>query len=323
MTQEPTGYNYEVVENWAKPPQGWSLDDVVGVVADAKDRIYVFNRSSHPMMIFDREGNFLDSWGEEIFNAPHNVRIGPDGLMYCVDYGDHTVRKLTSEGELLLTLGSQNKSSNTGAVGVDYRTIKQVAGPFNKPTDVAFGPSGELYVSDGYGNARIHTFSQEGELLSSWGEVGDGPRQFHLPHNVWVDPRQRLYVCDRENSRIQILTLKGDLITQWEDVNRPTCIYIDGNGNVFVTELGYRKESMFPGATPPLDRNLYPRITKRDLDGKVLAEWGKGADGCAPGKFFAPHTVCADSKGDLYVGEVTGTVGAPSGCHALQKFRAN
>ncbi len=311
-------HSYEVVEDWPKLPPRWSFGEVAGVAVDSKDRVYVFSRGSHPMTIFDSDGSFVRSWGEGLFTCPHSVRIGPDGMIYCVDRDDHTMRKLTPEGELLLTLGVKDRPSETGAQGLDYRTVKHSSGPFNYPTDIAFGPSGELFVSDGYGNARVHRFSPDGELLASWGEPGDGTGCFNLPHGVWVDGEDRLYVADRENSRIQIFTLDGDFITQWKDVNRPTCISGDGKGAVYVTELGFLA-GLFPGTRVPGDRDPIARLTIRSTDGRIITRWG-GEDRCSPGKFYAPHAVCIDSRDDLYVGEVTQATGAPPGCHVIQKF---
>ena len=309
---------YEVVQNWPKLPPGWSLDEVAGVAVDSEDCVYVFNRGRHPMIVFDTDGNFLRSWGEELFSCPHSVRIGQDGMIYCVDRDGHTVRKLTPEGELVLTLGAKDRPSETGAQGLDFRTVRHSSGPFNYPTDIAFGPSGELFVSDGYGNARVHRFAHDGELLTSWGEPGDGTGCFNLPHAIWIDKAKRLYIADRENSRIQIFTLDGDFITQWRDANRPTCISMDDKGAVYVTELGYLV-GLFPGMRAPSGREPLPRLTIRSMKGKVLARWG-GEDRCSPGNFYAPHAVCIDSRGDLYVGEVTRTTGAPPGCHTIQKF---
>lgn len=311
-------YTFEVVENWPRLPPGWSLDEVAGVAVGSEDRVYVFNRGSHPMMIFESDGNFLRSWGEGLFTCPHSVHIGPDGAIFCVDRDDHTVRKLTPEGELLLTLGVKDRPSETGAQGLDFRTVRRSAGPFNYPTDIAFGPSGELFVSDGYGNARVHKFSPDGELIASWGKPGDGKGCFNLPHGTWVDEEHRLYVADRENSRIQIFTLDGRFITQWKDVNRPTCIFGDGEGAVYVTELGYLA-GLFPGTRVPADRDPIARLTIRSTEGRIITRWG-GEDRCSPGNFYAPHAVSMDSRGDLYVGEVTRATGAPSGCHVIQKF---
>ncbi len=135
-------YTYGVVENWPKLPHGWEFRDVAGVAADSKDRIYVFHSGEHPLMVFDREGNLLDHWGDNLFGLAHDVRVGPDGMLYCVDHGNHTVMKITPQGDLLMTLGASGRPSGTGVVGLDYRTIRRAAGPFNRPTDIAFAPSG-------------------------------------------------------------------------------------------------------------------------------------------------------------------------------------
>ncbi len=316
-------YTYEVVEGWPRLPSGWSFHDVAGLAVDSKDRIYVFHRGARPVMTFDREGNLLDSWGDGVFDRAHSIRVGTDDMVYCVDYGDHTVRKLTPDGELLFTLGNPGHPSDTGGMGYDYRTIRHAAGPFNRPTDVAFGPSGDLYISDGYCNARIHRFSKDGTLLNSWGEPGDGPSQLHLPHGIMIDEKRKLFVADRENSRVQILSLEGDFIGEWSDCNRPACIFMNKEQEVFVAEMGYIRENMFPNSTAPPDRKVCARMTIRSLEGRILQEWGaeRKEDMCAAGNFWAPHALCMDSRGDIYVGEVTIAAKAPPNCHPLQKFR--
>ncbi|UCH58207.1 MAG: hypothetical protein JSV18_05975, partial [Candidatus Bathyarchaeota archaeon] len=152
--------------------------------------------------MFDREGNFLKSWGEGIFANPHGVYIDADDRVYCVDKMDHTVRKFTQNGELLLTLGTKEQPGEAGA-------------HFNRPTDIALSPSGEMFVSDGYGNSRLHRFSPEGEHILSWGEPGDGPSQFNLPHGIWVDRKGRVLVADRQNRRIQLFTQDGEFLEEW------------------------------------------------------------------------------------------------------------
>ena len=150
---------------------------------DSRGRVYLFNRGEHPVAIFDAEGNFLTSWGEGVFARPHGITIGPDDAVYCTDDLDHTVRKFTPDGELLLTLGTSGAPSNTGATSIDYRTIARPAGPFHFPTNLSLSPAGEMYVSDGYGNARIHKFAADGRLLLSWGEPGAGPGS--VPCATW------------------------------------------------------------------------------------------------------------------------------------------
>ena len=281
-------YRYEVLEGWTKIPEGWVVDEVAGVDVDSKDRLYVFSRGDHPVMVFDRDGSLLDSWGADIFTSAHSIRVGPDDSVYCVDYGDHTVRGFAKDGTLKLTLGTKNEPSDTGAVGRDCSTIKHAAGPFNYPTDIAFGPNGDFFVSDGYGNARVHKFSKDGVLLASFGEPGTGRGQFRLPHGAYVSG-DRLYVADRENSRVQVFDLEGRYISEWDDVRRPTSICGDGRGALFVSELGYKKETK-PKENDIRSKNTNPasRVTLRSDDGSILSEIGGGDDGCAPRELLCP-----------------------------------
>ena len=173
-------FGYEADDGWAKLPSGMSWPEVAAVAADSRDRIYVFNRGAHPVMVFDRGGTFLFSWGQGLFVRPHGMCIGPDDSVYCTDDSDHTVRKYTPDGQLLLTLGTSGKPSDTGATSMDFRTILRSGPPFHYPTNLALSPEGDLYISDGYGNARVHKFSADGQLLFSWGEPGSGPGQFRI-----------------------------------------------------------------------------------------------------------------------------------------------
>jgi DNA-binding beta-propeller fold protein YncE len=267
-------FKYQVAEGWGELPEGWEFKQVAGVAVDSQDRVYVFNRGEHPVIVFDRDGRFLNSWGEGLFKTAHGVYMGPDDHIYLVDSGNHTVREFTNDGKLLVTLGTEDHPGADGA-------------PFNKPTGVALSPSGEIYVSDGYGNRRIHKYSPDGKLLLSWGEEGDGVGQFALPHGVFVDRQNRVYVADRENQRIQIFTPQGEFITQWTNFDncKPCTVFIDHDDIVYVPEL-HQRMSIF------------------NMEGRLLERWGEDEPSHKPGQFFAPHTACTDSRGDLYVGEV-------------------
>ncbi len=307
---------YEVVEGWGKHFYT-PFVEVAGLGVDSKDQVYVFIRNKDPLLVYDSQGNLLKAWGRRFFGGrPHGLFIDPDDCIYCTDDGDHTVRKFSPDGKLLMTLGEKNQPSNTGCVNLDYRTIKQSAGPFNSPTDIALDIEGNIYVSDGYGNARIHKFSKEGELLLSWGEPGRGPGQFNLPHGIFVDRKGIVYVADRENSRIQLFNSEGEFLDQW-DANRPTDILIYED-SIFVTELGYKTGSRLM-STSSKDGIVAGRLSILTLEGEPLSRWWSD-DGCAPGSFYAPHTLCVDSKGSLYVGEVVISSGGPVNCHTLQKF---
>ena len=203
-------HRYRVVENWAKLPDGWSFKDVAAVAVDSKDQVYVFNRGEHPMMVFDREGNFLRSWGEGVFRRAHGLHIDAHDHLYCTDDGDHTVRRCTTEGKIDLT------------IGVPGKPAPFMSGePFHRCTHTALSPKGDIYVSDGYGNARVHKFSPAGKLIMSWGSSGTEPGQFNIAHNIASDDDGWIYVADRENHRVQVFDGNGKYETQWNNLHRP------------------------------------------------------------------------------------------------------
>ncbi|MBV9545794.1 MAG: hypothetical protein JOY61_15595 [Chloroflexi bacterium] len=316
---------FDLVPNWEQLPQGWNHGDVAGVATDSSDRVYVFNRGDHPVIVYESDGRFLRSWGEGVFTRPHGITIHQD-VVYCADDTDHTVRAFTLDGDMLWTLGTPHQPSDTG-YSPEGRTnllsIRRGAGPFNRPTRVAIAPSGDIYVSDGYGNARVHRFSRSRELIRSWGEPGDQPGQFNLPHSVWVHTDGRVFVCDRENDRIQIFSPDGDFLSMWTGLTRPGDLFIDPTGYVLVGEMAWEPEATSMAGRPYTEVRT-PRMSIRDMQGQLLAEWG-GPDPCAPGSFASPHGVWVDSRGDLYVAEVTHTALSRSnrwhtGCHTLQKF---
>ena len=319
-------HRYELVEDWEQIPEGWRHGDVAGVATDAQDRVYVFNRSEHPLMIYEPDGRFIKSWGEGIFTRPHGITIH-EGIVYLADDSDHTVRKFTLDGELLQTLGTLNQPSDTGYKAPSLTTITRGGGPFNRPTRLSVATNGDLYVSDGYGNARIHRFSAKGELLQSWGGPGTGPGQFNLPHSVWAHSDGRVFVCDRENERVQIFSPDGEYLSEWSNMNRPGDLFIDGDNRVYIGEMNWWK-GHFALTGFQWTENRMARMTVRDLDGNVLSHFGdevNDADPCSAAKFTSPHGIWVDSQGDLYVGEVSqtsyeGTMYRP-GCHSLQKFR--
>ncbi len=191
-----------------------------------------------------------------------------------------------------------------------------------RPTSPS-APKGDLYVSDGYGNCRVHQFAPNGDLKRSWGTSGKGPGQFHLPHGIAVAADGRVFVCDRENDRIQIFNPDGEYLAEWTDTQRPTHIVFDDKGRAYVSELWWHK-----GQTSqrhgPISVPRQGRVSVFDKDGRLLTRWGT-PDATAAGSFAAPHGIAVDSRGDIYVGEVTWTFAvsrglAPADCHTFQKF---
>jgi hypothetical protein len=285
-------FRYEVLADWSKLPSKIVLGEVGGIGVDSKDRIYVFNRGDHPMIVFDRDGNFLRSWGQSVFKRPHAVHVGPDDALYCTDDGDHTVRKCTTDGEVLLTLGVPGKPS-------PYMSGE----PFHRCTHTALAPDNSIYVSDGYGNARVHRYSPEGKLLTSWGSSGTGPGEFNIPHNICCDPDGWVYVADRESHRIQVFDGNGRYETEWHNLHRPCamCLSPGRCPCCYVGELG---PGMNVNKNAP---NLGPRVSIFSTSGALLARLGGTTAGTELGQFIAPHGIAVDSRGDIYVGEVAKT----------------
>ena len=315
---------FKVIEGWEQLPPGFTHKDVDGVAVDSKDNVYLMTRQQSRILVYDRNGSFLRSWGEDFFTPrTHGIAVDAHDMVYSVDDGDHTVRKFTPDGKQVMQIGVSGKASDTGYDGKRLGTIARGGPPFNRPTDISIAPDGELYVCDGYGNARVHRFSTDGKLVQSWGEPGTGPGEFHLPHGIGVAPDGRVFVADRENDRIQIFSRDGKLLDIWSHVQRPTDVAFDREGRVYVSELWWRvgQQSYTRG---PIKHDLPGGVRILDLAGNVLMH-RCSAEREAPGNFVAPHTLCVDSRGDLYVGEVTWTFGIKLGgvsddAHTFQKF---
>ncbi len=315
---------YEVVEGFFRRPKGWTFVEVADVAVDGDDNVFVFCRGTHPVMVFDKDGRFLDAWGEfsgAYFTFPHGLSVGIDGFVYTADSRDHTVRKWTKDGKLVLTLGSQylNAPVSTGQ-------------PFNRPSHATVASNGDIYVSDGHGNARIHCFGPDGTLKFSWGSRGHGPGEFDTVHSVFIDhdDGDTLYVADRFNDRVQSFRPDGTYLGEWADLRMPQSVRKGPDGAFYVAELPHR-------------------VTVLDRSGTVLARWGDGvevddSDGGseaalpdAParrsairgrvrhdpgaGLFCMPHGIAVDSTGSFYVAEASESwSGLDRGSRSIQKF---
>ncbi len=269
-------YTYELIKDWAKLPPGETFAIVSAVATDSQDRVYVFQRKDPPVMVFDRDGNYLSCWGISAITDPHGLYIEND-IVYVTDRADSVVLTFTLDGKPLQIIGKRGVHSDTGCEK-PLDLPPRSAGPFNYPTELVPAPNGDLYATDGYRNSRVHRFDAEGQLIQSWGEPGKTePNQFHLPHSVLIDREQRVIVCDRENSRIQLFTLDGKYLGMWTDLNLPTDISVDREGAFYVSQLA-------KDGSPP-------RISIFDREGKTLARWNSRS----------AHGLWVDSRGDVYL----------------------
>ena len=270
-------FTYTYIQDWAKMPGSQSLGTVSAIATDSQDRVYAFQRAEPPVVIFNRNGEFLSSWGNGNFVDPHGLFI-KDDIVYLTDREGSTAMRYTLDGKPLQIIGTLGEYSDTGCE-VTGAVCPRSAGPFNYITEMVPHPSGDLYISDGYRNARVHRFSKDGTLVSSWGEPGKGgPNEFHLPHSLVVGQDGRIYLCDRENSRIQVFSAEGEYITMWTDMQRPLDISQDLEGNFVISERV--REDGGPAQMSVLDG-----------EGNVLARW--------PSR--SAHGSWVDAHGDIYL----------------------
>jgi len=200
------------------PQAGWEIGYPSAVTMDDKGTIYILQRGekADPVLALDRDGKILRSWGKGMYTIPHSIRIDPQGNIWTVDSSSSMVYKFTPQGKKLMeiSVGGQ-PSGRTGAIGT---------------TDIAFAPNGHLFISDGYGNARVLEYTAAGERLREWGSAGSGPGQFRQPHGIAIDDNNVIYVADRLNGRLQRFDMSGKYIGEWDDLGMVTTVaFRDGN----------------------------------------------------------------------------------------------
>lgn len=263
---------YQPVTDWAKLPAGWNFGEVSGVDVDRADNVWVFSDGPHPVIQFDKTGKFLQAWPQFLGKKPHGIRVGPDGNIWTTDLETHRLMKWTPEGRMILLMG-------TGAPSTDNNAKYG----FNRPANLAFGPAGDFYVADGYGNSRVVHYSKDAEYLGQWGVKGTADGEFNLVHDIAIDSRNRMYVADRVNRRIQIFDLEGKFLGKWTDLGTIQGLYYVRSEDVlYMTDLN-------------------ARVLKVSMEGKVLgtiSQFGK-----APGSIDIPHYVAVDSSGAVYVAD--------------------
>ena len=293
--------------DWERDPVGHGMYTATAFGPDGLLYAFGGGRPGDPgiaarVVGYDRDGRIVRAWGEQAFvgTRPHGITITGDGAVYLVEDVGCRVRRFTLDGREQAVLGPSGEE-NRSDTGVDWERPglrerlamirPEGAGPFNHPTALAVGPDGGLYVTDGYGNCKVHRFGADGAYLSSWGRSGTRPGEFHLPHAITADG-DRLLVCDRENGRVQVFGFDGAYRDAWAGLHRPENVAIGPDGLYYVAE-GYEPPGYesFSRAHPISKQGSAPRITVRDADGIRVGQIDLD---------FRVHHVAVDGDGNLY-----------------------
>ena len=255
---------YKIERRWCKPPDADPFGFISDLVVDSKGFVHIANRGTDsPVLVFDSSGAFVRSWGHGQIADAHYMSINEDDLILLADRDAHQILAFDTDGNLQFALGERHDP--------------QLQAPFNNPTTASMAADGEIYVSDGYANSVVHRFGKDGRLLQTWGREGRGPGEFSIPHCVWVDGKDQVYVTDRENDRVQVFDREGGFVAEWDDFYRPMKIYVDNRGLIFVTDH-------------------IPRISMYDSSGELV--------GRCRGAINGAHGLWGDSAGNLYMSEV-------------------
>ena len=284
----------QVDPNWPQKPDSIDWGALSGVAVDSQDQVYVFNRSEPTVQVYDSEGALVRSWSTDNPKGTHHIKLDPEGNVWVADFRSHIVEKYTPEGKRLLTLGEAGKP------GCDE-------GHFNGPTDTAFLPNGDVFISDGYGNRRVAHFDKQGRFIKAWGEEGAEPGQFALPHGIAIDSRNRIYVADRNNARTQVFNTDGKLLAVWDGHLMPWGFAITKDDEIWVCGSTRVQQSNGAGwiVTPPMGQLL----VKFDTNGNALLRVPlpmPAEAGPKPGDIDWVHCIAVDSKGRIYLGDIQG-----------------
>ena len=282
---------FESVPNLLKLPADLYLGEAAGIALNSKGHIFVFTRSGHTRLFeFDRDGKLLREIGKDLygFDFAHTVRVDKDDNIWCVDEGSNMVIKFNPEGRVLMLMGRKWESVEGRPEQPHQGSPPPTARPglFNRPTDVAWDPAGNIFISDGYNNSRVAKFDKDGNWVKAWGQRGKGPGEFNIPHTIAADAKGNVYVGDRTNNRIQVFDPDGNYLKEFTGFGAPWAICISPGPTQFL----YTSDSV-PG-----------RIYKLDLNGKILGVFGKA--GKQPGQFGWVHEMTCVSENELYVAEL-------------------
>jgi pimeloyl-ACP methyl ester carboxylesterase len=289
--------SYEVDPAWPERRKDIGWGEMSSVAVDDHDQVWVLSRARPFVQVYQADGKFLKAWGDPGapgLGGPHMLALDRQGNVWITDTVRHVVIQCSPDGKLLRTLGIPDEP------GCDERR-------FDKPTDVVVTPAGDVFISDGYGNARVVHYDKHGKFVKAWGKLGTAQGEFNLPHAITVDSKGRLYVADRNNVRIQVFSQDGTFLDQWRNVIVPCAFWMNRDDELWVcgsSPMTWRPEDNVLGY-PPKDQ----LFMKFNTSGKLLQLWSvpKGQDGKErPGDLNWVHGLAEDAHGNLYAVDIKG-----------------
>lgn len=280
VKESPADLGYKVIPGWPQIPADMVTGQVSGVAVDSRNRCYVFHRNNEIpwLLCFDSKGKLLFTREEPAIKLSHMVAVDANDHVWVVDDLNHVIYKLSEEGEVLKTIGEK------GVAGNDESHL-------GRPSDIAFGPNGDMYLSNGNGtggNKRIIKLDNEGNFLLQWGSEGTGPGELGPPHAVTVDDEGTVFVSDRNNWRVQVFDPDGKLEAVWPHLGRIYDVAPDGKGDYFIVD------------------GLVGRITKIDRQGYVIGFFGTRGGG--EGELSTAHSIAFCPDDDIVIGHLDGRV---------------
>lgn len=319
---------FESIPDPLRLPPDLYFGEATGVAVNSKGHVFVFSRgnttgpayaaSAAQLLEFGPDGKFIREIGKNLYawSFGHAVRIDKDDNIWAIDKGSDMVIRFNPEGRVTMVFGRKQEASDetTGPLKHPVPPLPAEDGRFRQVTDVAFGPEGDIFISDGYINSRIAKADKDGNWIKSWGNRGTNPGEFNTPHNIAADAKGNVYVADRGNRRIQVFDSEGKFLriitvdVPFDENARPAI------GNKPDLKTYQQVQTFVPGApwtvciTPPPNQVLYTsdaypgRVYKLSLDGKVLGVLGQS--GKQLKQFGWIHAIACPSENEIYVAEL-------------------
>ena len=293
---------YETVANLIKLPPGLYLGEAMGVATNSKGHFFVFTRSANTRLFeFDQNGTYVREIGAGNygFEFAHSVRVDPDDNIWAVDEGTNMVIKFNPAGRVVMVLGHR-PDAITGAVP----TTVGPAPPaekylFGRPTDVAWDPQGNIFVSDGYVNNRLVKYDRNGRFLAQVGneKSGTGPTQLNLPHGVAVDAQGNVYVADRSNHRLQVFDNSLAFKASYDNIGDSWTVCVSPGPHQYLFTSNSNPNGNGPGTW-----DITGEIYKMELDGTIIGRFGHA--GKQPGGFQVVHMMDCRNPNEIFVAEI-------------------